>query len=239
MLEESRNKVESYIYRIKNKLEDDAETIAQVSTEEQREVVRKLAVDAEEWLYGDGYSADLATMEDKFAELSDPFERIMLRVDEMTARPAALEALKKKLSDVEQLMAKWATERPQVTEEERNSVLEKVEEVRKWIADNEDAQGKKKLHEDPAFLSAEAPKQTSGIESLVLKLSKKPKPKPPKSEKNETADAEENETDQTNASEAGDSTAKKASKEESPEASKGTADKASGGASAEAAEEEL
>lgn len=189
MLEESRNKVESYIYRIKNKLEDDAEVIGVVTTEEQREAVRKLAVDAEDWLYDEGYSADLATMEDKYAELSVPFEFVMLRVSEMTARPAAMEALKKKLVDVEQLMVKWAEDRPQVTEEERVSVLEKVEEVRKWIVDMEEAQSKKQPHEDPAFFSEDVPKQTSSIEALVLKLSKRPKPKPPKPEKNETESA--------------------------------------------------
>merc|ERR1712087_875566 len=37
MLEESRNKVESYIYFIKNKMSDDEEEIAKVTTEEQRE----------------------------------------------------------------------------------------------------------------------------------------------------------------------------------------------------------
>lgn len=189
MLEESRNKVESYIYRIKNKLDDDAENIGKVTTEEQRESMRKLAVDAEEWLYDDGYAADLATMEDKYAELSVPFESIQLRVSEMAARPAAMEALKKKLTDIEHLMVKWAEDRPQVTEEERVSVLEKVEEVRKWILDMEDAQSKKQPHEDPAFLSEDVPKQTSSIEALVLKLSKRPKPKPPKPEKNETESA--------------------------------------------------
>ena len=47
-LEEARNKVEGYIYRVKNKLEDDAEAIGSVSTEEQRAEILKLAEDAEE-----------------------------------------------------------------------------------------------------------------------------------------------------------------------------------------------
>merc|ERR1712038_213716 len=46
MLEEIRNNYESYIYLIKNKLIDDEEAIGAVTTEEQREELRKSAEDA-------------------------------------------------------------------------------------------------------------------------------------------------------------------------------------------------
>jgi len=196
MLEESKNKVESYIYRIKNKLSDDEVEIESVTTKKQREEVRKLAEEAEDWLYEDGYSADLATMEDKYAELSVPFEKIMLRISEKTARPEAIEALQTKLTEIEALMAKWEESKPQVTEEERKSVLDKVEEVRKWIDDKEKQQSKKKPHDEPAFLSEEVPLQIKPIQSIVVRLNKKPKPKPEKKQeedKNETST--ENATD--------------------------------------------
>ena len=75
-LEESRNKFEAYIYHIKNKLIDDEEVISTVSTEEQRIAILALANEAEEWMYEDGYDADRATFEDKYAELFDPSESI-------------------------------------------------------------------------------------------------------------------------------------------------------------------
>lgn len=199
MLDESKNKVESYIYRIKNKLEDDEKVLSEVSTQKQRDEVLKLAEKAEQWLYEDGYSAGYATMEDKYAELSTPFEKILLRASEMKDRPAAVEGLRKKLTEVEQLMAKWENDRPQVTEEDRVTVLEKIEKARSWLSDKEKAQNKKKPHEDPVFLSAEVPMQLLPIEATVLRLSKKPKPKPPKNTtkaSNETAEA--NVTDAAN-----------------------------------------
>jgi hypothetical protein len=171
MLEEAKNKVESYIYK----------------TKKQREEVEKLANAAEEWLYEDGYSADLATMVDKYAELSVPFEKILLRISESTARPDAVEKFRAKLTEIEGLMAKWEESKPQVTEEERSMVLKLVEEVRKWIEDKEKAQAKKKAHEEPIFVSDEVPLQLKPIESMVVRLSRKPKPKPPKEEKNETS----------------------------------------------------
>ena len=186
MLEESKNKVESYIYKIKNKLVDDEENFEKFAIKKHREEVRKLAEDAEEWLYEDGYNADLATMEDKYAELSVPFEKILLRISEATDRPAAIEALGKKLTEIEALMEKWVEAKPQVTDEERKEVLDKVKIAREWIAGKEKVQSKKKPHEDPAFLSKEVPLQLKPIETLLVRLNRKPKPKPPKKDKNET-----------------------------------------------------
>lgn len=185
-LEAAKNKVESYMYTIKNKLVDDEETLANFSTEEQREACRQAALDTEDWLDGDGYTADLATMEDKYAELSTPFEKILLRVKESTDRPEKAAKLTKKLKEVEDLMTKWETTMPQVTEEERGEVMAKVEAARKWLSDKEEAQAAKAPHEDPAYLSTEVGPQFKPVESLVMRLSKKPKPKPPKKEENKT-----------------------------------------------------
>merc|ERR1712232_262437 len=184
MLEETRNKVESYIYKIKNTLVDDEENIGKVTTEAQREEVTKLSSDAEEWLYEDGYNADLATMMDKYAEISEPMEKILYRLSEMTARPAALNALKEKLDKIEKLMTKWETTHPHITEEERTNVLSKVETVKEWMAQKEEEQSKIAGSDDPTFTSEECPEQTKSIEAMISRLSRKPKPE--KKQSNET-----------------------------------------------------
>lgn len=214
-LEEIKNKVESYIYHIKNKLIDDEDDINRVTTEEQREEVSKLATDAEDWMYEDGYDADYATYADKYAELSTPFEAIMYRVTERIARPDAIDALKKKLTKAAELLTKWETEKPQVTEEERGDVKAKMAEVEKWIEEMEGKQSETPDHETPAFKSADVPLQFKGVEKLMKSLSKKPKPKPPK--KNETETAEEGEGKNATAEGAGE---EGASKEEGAETTK-------------------
>lgn len=186
MLEESKNRVESYIYRIKNKLTDDEEEIAKVSTEKQRAECQKLAEDAEEWLYDAGYTADLPTMEDKYAEISVPFEKIQLRLSEETARPEAIEKLKSKLAEVEALMTKWETSMPHIEKKEIAKVTKAIKEATTWLEKREKEQAKKKPHEEPAFLSSEIPAQFEPIETLVLRLSRKPKPKPVKTKANAT-----------------------------------------------------
>uniref|UniRef100_A0A7S2EWC0 Uncharacterized protein n=1 Tax=Trieres chinensis TaxID=1514140 RepID=A0A7S2EWC0_TRICV len=193
LLEEAKNKVESYIYHIKNTLVDDEENINAVTNDEQRAHVSKLAEEGEDWLYGDGYDADLATFEDKYAELSEPMEKIKSRVSEAQDRPAAVRALNKKLDKIVKLMTDWETSMPQVTEEERAGVLAKVEDVRKWVMDVEEKQAATDPWADPVFASADVPLQTKDIEKDVKKLSKKPKPKPEPVEekKNDTEAADE------------------------------------------------
>merc|ERR1712113_778774 len=87
MLDESRNKFESYIYHIKNRFSEERDSIAAVSTVNQRESILKSADDAEEWLYQHGYSTDLKTFKAKFTELSSPAEKIFFRMVEFDERP--------------------------------------------------------------------------------------------------------------------------------------------------------
>ena len=182
MLEAAKNKVESYIYKIKNKLSDDEETMEKFATEKERTNVQQLAEKAEDWLYDDGSTADLATLEAKYEELSVPFEAILTRIRESVDRPKALEDLNKKLTDVENLMVQWETSKPQINSEEREAVLKLVDDVRKWVEEREKAQAKANNHDDPTYMSVEIPVQFVPVESLVVKLGRKPKPKPVKNE---------------------------------------------------------
>jgi hypoxia up-regulated 1 len=187
MLEEAKNRVESYIYQIKNKLIDDEDNIAKISTEEQREELRKSYVDGEEWLDDNGFSAGVATMEAKYAELSEPAEKVFFRLKEMTDRPAAVKEMQKKLDKVSELLMKWKDSMPQITDDERADVTVKVDDVRKWLVEKEEEQAKKESYEDPAFTSDEVPLQTKSLERLISKLVKKPKPKPAKKKEEEAS----------------------------------------------------
>merc|ERR1712137_1189892 len=203
MLEEIRNTYESYIYLIKNKLSDFEDEIAAISTEEQREALLKSASEAEDWMYDEGYDADLETYKNKYEELSAPAEKVFFRMTEVSAREEAVQELTKKLDKVETLMQKWVTSMPQVTEEERGEVITKVNEIRAWIAEKTEAQAAADPTTDPVFTSAEVPLQTVDLQKIVGKLSKKPKPVPKKEEekKNETeTESEEKKEDSTESS---------------------------------------
>lgn len=183
LLQESKNKVESYIYKIKNKLIDDEEVVASVTTEEQREEVSQLARDAEMWLEDDGYDADLATMDAKYTELSSPFEKILLRINELTARPAALEAMEKKFKEIEDLMVLWNTTKPHITDVEKDMVLKQVTQIREDISKKVEEQSLLKPHEEPVLVSTDLPEKTKLVETLIVALSSKKPPAPKKDKK--------------------------------------------------------
>jgi len=183
LLEEAKNKLESYFYYVKNKLLDDEETITEISTNEQREELTKLSRDAEDWLFDEGDSADLETIRGKYDELAAPAEKVWFRLKEMTERPAAVKALNEKLVEIEEKFSQWVANLTHISEEEKSDVNNKIESARKWLSDQVAAQAEKDGHEDPVFTSEEVPLQTKPIQKLIAKLSKKPKPKPPKVEK--------------------------------------------------------
>lgn len=172
MLEAGKNKFESYIYLLKNKLIDDEERIREVTNEEQRESLRKMAEEANEWLDFDGWDADIETFERRYDELSAPAEEVFFRVVEATARPEAVEAVRQKLSKIEELVEKWATTMPHITEEERSDVSERVAKVRKQLEENEAEQATLKPWEAPVFRSAEIRPLLKPVESLVGRLGK-------------------------------------------------------------------
>merc|ERR1712176_1534041 len=146
--------------------------------------------------YDDGYDADFATYTEKYVELTEPAEKLFFRMVEVIERPKAVGALREKLDKIENLMQKWETTHPQVTDEERADVLSKVEDVKNTLLEKEEAQAAADPSEDPVFTSAEVPLLTKEIQALLSKLSKRPKPKVEK--KNETdSDAKANSTEST------------------------------------------
>eukprot|EP00804_Cyclotella_cryptica_P008096 CCRYP_004580-RA/>CCRYP_004580-RA protein AED:0.01 eAED:0.01 QI:567/0.5/0.66/1/1/1/3/3983/974 len=217
MLEEAKNTYEAYIYFIRNKMSDDEESIAKVTTEEQREALLKSAEDAEEWMFDEGFNADLETYRAKYKELSEPAEKTFFRVVELEARPKAIEALTKKLDKVVELMKKWETTMEHITEEERKEVLDKVDEVRAWIEENVKKQEEADPTGEPVFKSEDVPGQTKKIESIVSRLMKKPKPKPVVESKNET-DKNETTAGDAEGEKTNDSEKKEGETTESPDA---------------------
>jgi hypoxia up-regulated 1 len=191
LLEEAKNHLESYIYKVKNKLVDDEEKVALVSTEEQRQELNKLAMEAEDWLFDEGDTADLKTIKAKYDELTAPAEKVWFRLAESTARPEAVQNLKDKLKEFEEKFNMWLEGKDHITDDEKSVLASKVEGARKWLADKEAEQATKAGHEDPAFTSSEVPLQMHPILKLATRLQKKPKPKV---EKNETVDKADNET---------------------------------------------
>jgi len=196
-----KNKYESYIYYIKNKLIDEELAIEAVSTEEQRDALLQSAKDAEDWMYDEGYDADLVTYEEKYVELSEPAQKVFFRMIENVERPKAIEAIEEKFKKILDLLKQWETSKPQITDEERADVAAKVDEVKKSLAEKVEAQAAADPTEDPVLTSAEIPPMTKEIQGILSKLSKRPKPKVEKNEEEDSNSTESKDGESTKSTE--------------------------------------
>jgi len=87
---------------------------------------------------------------------------------------------------VRQLVGEWEETMPQITQEEKDKLLETVQRIEVWLQDNVDQQSKLSPYEAPAFTSSEVSTQLKPLTSQLEKLLKKPKPIPVKTS-NETS----------------------------------------------------
>ena len=167
---EAKNALESYLYQARGKVMEEEEEVDKVSTEEQKQAVLTLVEETEEWLYGDGDEAEASAYFEKERAIVTLSDAIFLRVTESTDRPKAMAKARETLTSTEETTVVWETTKPQITEEERNDVLDRVEKIRKWLSEREDEQSAKAVHEEPAFLSKDIAAQLKPLKTLVDKL---------------------------------------------------------------------
>ena len=104
-----------------------------------------------------------------------------------TARVQAAEKAREAVNWTLTILQTWATERPEVTEQERAKVEGMCTNFTSWLDDVEAKQAGLALTDPPAFLSSAVASKLEVIELEVRKLIKKPKPKPPKIKPNTTS----------------------------------------------------
>merc|ERR1719198_345335 len=84
------------------------------------------------------------------------------------------------------ILETWATERPEITEEERAKVSGMCANFTSWLDAAMEEQEALPLTAPPAFLSSSVTAKLDPIEAEVRRLIKKPKPKPKPVKKNAT-----------------------------------------------------
>ena len=175
--EAALNDLEAYIYRVKNRFEEEVEEFNKVSTAEQREEALKAAKEAEEWLEGiNPQKTPLEEFTAKSLSISKHSEPIFYRSAELINRPAAVKKLQDSIATLKTKVSLWPELKPQINEKETEKMLETIKEVETWLEKKQEAQLALSLTEQPAFGSAELPKQIKAAQKLYDQLSKKPKP---------------------------------------------------------------
>lgn len=178
--EAALNSLEGYMYLVKNKLVDNAEELAAVSTDETRQSVITLCEETEEWLYGEGREEGTAAYQRKEGEIKALAEPIFRRHAELTERPAAVAKTRKQIDGIRKRIKAWPETMPQITANETEKMSSLVDKVESWLDEREAEQSKKTAFDEPAFLSSDIAPQMKPVAAMLDRLLKKPKPVPPK-----------------------------------------------------------
>lgn len=213
LLEESRNTLESFVYRVQDFLYDDI--VALVATEETIENLRERLSEVSDWLYDEGEHADTPVFKSKLRELQLIEQPIQHRFKEYKQRDKNIELvdsiLKRAYGFVDTVRAMGEEERYH-TEEELEGLLIAIEKLEDWKNEKVEAQKKLALTEDPVFITSHVMDKLKAFEEHFMKLVDKKKPKVPK--KTTKPDTKEEETATKQESE---STTSSASSEEATE----------------------
>ncbi len=89
----------------------------------------------------------------KQEQLATPAEALFFRMSETEVRPAAVAAAKVFIGKVLEKVETWETTKLHITEQERQDVIDKANEILTWLNENEAKQAALEYFEDPVFTS--------------------------------------------------------------------------------------
>ncbi|XP_031105208.1 heat shock 70 kDa protein 17 [Ipomoea triloba] len=186
---ELKNNLESYIYDTRDKIE--SEEFAKISTDQERKSYIEKLDEVQEWLYTDGEDASATEFEKKLDLLKAIGDPIFHRYNELTARPAASEHARRYLTELQQIVQKWETDKSWLPRGKIDEVLAEAEKLKSWLNEKEAEQAKTPGYSKPVFTSEEVYTKLFDLQDKVAKVNKIPKPKP-KVEKPTTNGTENN-----------------------------------------------
>ncbi|KAE9010888.1 Heat shock protein 17 [Phytophthora fragariae] len=200
---EAKNSLETFIYKAHDALSAQESQIKEVTVPEQVESLQTKLEETEEWLYDDGDKVDAAEYKKKMDALDSDLSTILFRVAESKELPFAINTAQEYAFSTRELMNEWSTSKPQVTDEERSDVIEKLDELEAWLTESEASQKAAPKHEKPVVTSADVAKKVQGVKKFVAVLAKRPKPQPVKTDKNDTEKDGSKAEEETSSKEAG------------------------------------
>lgn len=144
-LEETRNNLESLVYRAREKLLP----IPDLLSEPELTALEESLSSAGDWLYEEGFTAPLETVKARYNELKDKINPVEARKREIEQRPQMIEDLKKSLETAEQVG------------------LESVKEIKQWLEEKEATQSGRKAWEEMVLSVKELEGKMKKIEEEV------------------------------------------------------------------------
>lgn len=173
---ELKNNLESYIYSMKEKLEENTDLLA-VSTEQERESFAEKLSEVQDWLYMDE-EAQANEFQERLDQLKAIGDPILFRLSELKARPAACGSARLYLTELQKIVKNWETNKPWLPKKRVDEVVSEADKIRTWLDEKEALQKSTTLYSTPAFTSEEVYQKVLDLQDKVSSVNRIPKPKP-------------------------------------------------------------
>ncbi|XP_029165256.1 97 kDa heat shock protein isoform X3 [Nylanderia fulva] len=200
---DARNALEEYVYDLRAKLSEENQ-LATFVTEVDKETLYRTLDDTENWLYEEGEDCQRQIYSERLTRLKSQGEPIKERRLEFEGRSHALEELgkalqlaKKGLNQIEASVGK-DDKYSHLTEEEIKTVDKTVQEKWIWLEEKRMVLASLPRTQQPPVTVAQIRAEKQSLDSVVLPILNKPKPKvePPKEEKPKDKPADEQKNNQ-------------------------------------------
>ncbi|KAJ7678243.1 heat shock protein 70 family [Mycena polygramma] len=175
--EDRKNALEEYVYDMRAKL--DERYLPFVQPEEKSKLLVALQ-EAEEWLYTeegeDATKSAYVSRLDALKVLGDP---VSFRYYESEARQNAISQLRETLNNYMSQATSGDEKYSHIDEKDKQSVVEKVATVQKWLEDQIVRQAESPKNVEPVLKTADIGKKRDEVIYFATPILTKPKPKPP------------------------------------------------------------
>ncbi|KZT50948.1 actin-like ATPase domain-containing protein [Calocera cornea HHB12733] len=187
--EEERNQLESYLYKLRDVLQADEETVFMTySSGEERDTLSRILAEVSSWMHENAETADLPSLKEKRAALDTAEHPIQARVKEAQEWPQHLSDLQRALTAGRIFLTGALENRttddpenpPLYTDEELENVKTILQDNEKWLRDALEANKDRPKHLDATVKTWEMRSRGILLQDTVTKLTRRKVPKKPK-----------------------------------------------------------
>jgi heat shock protein 4 len=196
---DKRNELESYIYSMRDRLDGN---LKEYATPAERDQLKSLMTVAEDWLYNEGFESTKGEYARKIDELRLVGDKIELRFNEVTARPPAIDALKKQMDLCKSFAANYDEAHAHISDEDRDRIRKEVQKTESWLYDHISRQDELPTNADPILTADLIAKKRNDLFVATNPIMIKPKPKPVEPAAQPQANTNSNNSDSKDAKDA-------------------------------------
>lgn len=148
--QDMRNSLEAYIYSTRDAVSDGGD-LAPFGTSAAREALSSALTSMEDWLYNEGFEADLATYEAKLKSLKALGDPIARRKVEAEGRVDAIASFRKTIDDFRAVLNNTTGKHAHLTDSDRDTLRRGIQEAEQWLASKQIEQSSVPLDVDPVL----------------------------------------------------------------------------------------